>query len=394
MSLPTLELKPGHVRPIWAGHPWVFAQAVAKTVGNPEPGAEVLVLDAKRQPLGRALYSPRSALVARMYTRDEHTPIDAELFAERLRRAQARRDRLGLPAAATTGYRVAHAEADDLPGLVVDRLGDALAVQFGTLGLMRHRDAILDALQAQFSPSVIVDRSSASAAQREGFTAERGVARGDDGQELFTFLERGQRFEVPLALGQKTGFYFDQRPLRSRITELAAGRRVLDTYCFVGAISLAAAAGGAKSVRGVDTSGDAIETARTLAALNGVESSLQFVQADAQEELSRDQAAYDLVVCDPPKLAPSRGAAKRAQSIMRRLAAASCNAVGRDGLVVLCSCSAAITADDLARALALGAADAKRRACILERVYQGPDHPVPAAFPEGLYLSNVIAEIS
>jgi 23S rRNA (cytosine1962-C5)-methyltransferase len=176
------------------------------------------------------------------------------------------------------------------------------------------------------------------------------------------------------------------------VEELSRSKRVLDAYCYVGSVALAAARGGASEVVAVDTSGPALEVAAQAAVDNGLAGQVRCVQADALAELGRAHAAFDLVVCDPPKLAPTRSSKARGQNAMRRLAGAASSAVRDGGLIVLSSCSAAIGSAELARALALGARDVGRQALVLERLYQGPDHPVPAAFPEGLYLSSVIAE--
>jgi len=388
-----LFLKSGHVQPVWAGHPWVFAQAVAKIDGQPEPGAEVVVCDPKGEPLGRGLYSPGSAIVARLFTREPERALDEAFFAERVRRALERRRAQGLPSADTTGYRAVHAEGDGLPGLIVDVFGDALAVQWGTVGLARRSSLLLDVLERALAPRAIVERTSAEIAKREGFTAGGGVLRGDASLDRFRFLERGLAFEIPLGLAQKTGFYFDQRPLRARVEALGAGRRVLDTYCFVGSIALGAARGGAREVVGVDTSAPALEVAACLARDNALDHRVRYVEADALVELEKGRGAFDLVVCDPPKLAPNRSAASKAMNRMRRLSAAASRALVDGGYLVLCSCSAALGHTDLARALALGARDVGREAIVLERLFQGADHPVPAAFPEGLYLSSIIAVI-
>lgn len=393
-ALPRLTLKPGHVQPVWAGHPWVFAQAVARVDGAPEPGAEVLVCDARGEPLGRALYSPSSAIVARLYTRALERPIDADLFRERIRAAVARRASFGLPSRDTTGLRWVHAEGDGLPGVIVDGLGDVLAVQWGTLGIQQRSATLLDVLESELAPRAIVDRSSARAAKQEGFEPRWGVVRGSLEGASFRFLERGLAFEVPLALGQKTGFYFDQRPLRARVEELSAGRRVLDAYCYVGSIALGAARGGAREVVAVDTSEAAIEVARSLVERNGHGERVRCVHGDALELLSSSEDAFDLVICDPPKLAPRRSAKQPAIDSLRRLARGACRATRDGGLILLSSCSAAVGPLELSRALALGARDVGRRATILERLFQGADHPVPAAFPEGLYLSSVLAECS
>jgi len=388
-----LTLKPGRIQPVWAGHPWVFAQAVAQIDGSPEPGDEVVVCDPKGEPLGRGLYSPRSAIVARLFSRDPSSPLDAAFFERRIRQALGRRTAQGLPDARTTGFRAVHAEGDGLPGLVVDVLGDVLSVQWGTVGLARRAELLLDVLERTFQPRAIVERSSLKIAQQEGFEAQAGVRRGDRALQGFQFSERGLRYEVPLALAQKTGFYFDQRSLRARVEELSRGRRVLDTYCYVGSIALSAARGGAAEVHAVDTSAPALEVAQQIAHANGLGDKVRYVKADALSELERVEGGFELVICDPPKLAPNRNAVERAIQNMRRLAAGACRSLTDGGLLVLCSCSAALGHGELARALALGARDARREAVVLERLFQGADHPVPAAFPEGLYLSNIIAEV-
>ena len=387
-------LKAGHVQPVWAGHPWVFAQAVERIEGGVAAGDEVEVRDARGQALGRGLYSPGSAIPVRLYTRDPGRSIDAALLGERIDRAVARRATFGLPGADTNAYRVVHAEGDDLPGIIVDRLGDVLSLQLSTIGVKRRESAVLDAL-SKLAPRAIVDRTPERAAKAEGFQHRSGVIRGDESVTAFEFRERGLSFRIPLELGQKTGYYFDQRPLRARIEELAHGRSVLDTFSYVGAIALAAARGGATSVEAVDNSALAIEVGAECAAANGLAEKVRFERGEAQEALAHAgrHGGVDLVICDPPKLAPSRQARGRALDAMRRLAGAGARATKPGGLFVLCSCSAAIGHPELARALALGARDIGARATVLERFSQGPDHPVPAAFPEGLYLSSVIAQI-
>lgn len=392
-AIARIFLKPGHIQPVWAGHPWVFAQAVAKIAGAPEAGDEVVVCDPKGDVLGRGLYSPRSAIAVRLFTRSAERPFDAAFVEQRLERALALRGGRGLPSNDTTGYRAVHAEGDGLPGLVVDVLGDVLVVQLGTVGLARRAGWIFDVLEARLRPRAIVERTSQKIAQQEGFTAGGGVRRGDPALASFQFQERGLAYDVPLTLAQKTGFYFDQRPLRERVEALSRGARVLDTYTYVGSIALSAARGGAREVVAVDTSGPALEVGERLARDNGFAERVRYVRADALAELERAHGSFDVVVCDPPKLAPNRTAAGKAVQSMRRLSAAACRAVRDGGLLVVSSCSAALGHADLARALALGARDVGRDATVLERLFQGPDHPVPAAFPEGSYLSSIIAEV-
>lgn len=394
-----VTLKAGHVQPVWAGHPWVFAQAIERVEGAVEPGDEVEVRDARGNALGRGLYSPTSAIPVRLYTRDREQPLDRELIGRRITAAVERRGSLGLLSAHTNAVRLVHGEGDELPGLIVDQLGPVLSLQVGTIGMQRRLDLVLDALQA-LEPEAIVDRSSERTARLEGFLppragASRDVLRGRADLSAFEFRELGIEYRIPFALGQKTGYYLDQRPLRARIEQLARGRSVLDTYCYVGSCALAAARGGAAAVRAVDTSKLAIEVAAECAARNGLTGKIEYLCGDARRTLAdaASNGGYDLVICDPPKLAPTRAARRRAGDAMRKLAAQGTMATARGGLLVLSSCSAAIGLAELGRSLALGARDAGAQATVLERVFQGADHPVPAAFPEGLYLTTLIAQI-
>lgn len=391
----SVVLKAGHVQPVWAGHPWVFAQAVERVEGGAQAGDEVDVKDARGNFMGRGLYTPGSAIPVRIFTRERDRHLDAKLLTVRLTAAIERRRRLGLPSETTNAVRLVHAEGDELPGLVVDQLGDVLSVQFGTLGMKRREATILDVLEELVAPRAIVDRTSERAAKTEGFGAAQGVVRGDTSLDHFDIQESGLRFRIPLELGQKTGFYVDQRELRARTAELARGRRVLDTYAFVGAFALGAARAGASEVEAVDQSSLALTVAAEAARLNGLEGKIRFECEDSVQALDRagKHGGFDLVICDPPKLAPTRASRARALGLMRRLSGHAARATEPGGLLVLCSCSAAIGLGELTRALSLGAADVGLRAIVLERFFQGADHPVPAAFPEGLYLTSLIAEI-
>ncbi|MEZ4228497.1 MAG: class I SAM-dependent rRNA methyltransferase [Polyangiaceae bacterium] len=393
-----LRLKPGHVQPVWAGHPWIYAQAVEGITGDPSAGDEVDVFDPRGQHLGRGLFSPKSAIAVRLFTRHQEA-LDAGLLTRRVEAASRLRGQLGFPSDQTNAYRLIHAEGDQLPGLIVDRFGDALVLQFGTRGMHRLRDAICRVLREVTGCSVLIDRTSPRTAASEGFEVGEALIHGQ--AEGLRFRERGFDFEVPVELSQKTGYYLDQRPLRDVIERLAASRarsggagRVLDGYCFVGSSSLAAARGGAGSIHAVDSSALALEVGARLAATNGV-SGIEFERGDMRRYLEHvAPESFELVICDPPKLAPNRSAKHRALDAMRKLAQGASKACVDGGIVVLCSCSAAIGLFELRRAMALGARDAGRRATVLERVFQGGDHPVPAAFPEGQYLTNLVVQVS
>jgi 23S rRNA (cytosine1962-C5)-methyltransferase len=397
--MPTITLKPGHVRPVWSGHPWIFAQAIARIEGGAVAGDEVTVMDPAGNALGRGLYTPRSAIPVRMFTRED-APIDGALFRRRIERAIAHRRDLGLPSTApgheTDAYRLVHAEGDGLPSLTVDVFGDVLALQLNTIGVKLREGVIFDALSATLAPRAILDRTPPSVARLEGFEPASGVVRGDTSVDELRFIERGLTYAIPLSLGQKTGFYLDQRTLRARVEQLARGRRVLDAFAFVGTFALAAARGGATEVVAIDESALALEVGAECAKRNGLDGRVRFVREDARkafQEGARKGQGFDLVICDPPKLAPSRSSKEGALNAYKSLAAAACRAVKPGGILVLCSCSGAVGLDDLTRALALGAREARLSAVVFDRHFQGGDHPVPAAFPEGLYLKAILARI-
>lgn len=395
-TLPRVTLKPGHVQPIWTGHPWVYAQAVERVEGGARPGDEVVVTDPRGQFLGRGFYSPSSAIAVRVLTRDPDRPLDGRFFRDKIAEARDHRRALNLPSDETNAYRLVHAEGDGLPGLVIDVFDDACVVQATTLG-MKLREALwLEALRETLSPRTIIDRTPLSAGKAENFRVEQGVLRGAVEISALRFRERGIRFEVPPELGQKTGFYFDQRPLRARVEQLARGRRVLDAYAFVGTFSLAAARGGAADVLAVDESALALDVAARIAQMNGLDARVRYARQDASAALSQAgrEGGYDLVVCDPPKLVPSRAARDAGLGAYRRLAGLATRATRPGGLLIFCSCSASVGLDDLTRALALGARDVGLDTTVIERHFQGADHPVPAAFPEGLYLKSLLARVT
>lgn len=389
--MPTVTLKPGRVQPVWAGHPWVYAQAIESRTGNLTAGCEVDVLDAKGNLLGRGLWSPDSAIAVRLYTRRAQ-PIDGTLLRSRLESAlQLRRD-LDLPNNETTAYRWVHGEGDGLPGLIIDVFGRQLSVQLGTVGLWNRRDEVLSLIRTLVHPDYIHDRTPEKLAKLEGFDSTAPNSEPPPSSPL-RFAELGIRYNIPHELQQKTGYYCDQRPLREWLRGRAEGRRVLDAFSYVGSLGLNAARGGAKHVDCVERSGHAVDVGRQIALDNGL-SQVVMHQGDAHEYLQQlPNHSYDLTICDPPKLSTNKKGMDAALKRMRALAAEACRVTSFGGELVLCSCSAAIKHPELSRVLALAALDANAQASITHRFTQGPDHPVLAGFAEGEYLSTVVARI-
>ena len=373
----------------------MYEQAVLRIEGGAVAGDELAVVDPRGNFMGRGFYSPGSAIPVRILVRDRDIPIDVEFFHSRVERALHRRRAFGLPSNETNALRIVNAEGDDLPGLVVDLFHDVAVVQLGTIGMKRREAMVLDAVARVLSPRSIVDRTSAGVARGENFELGEGVVRGDVDLTTLSFSERGIAYDLPLSLAQKTGFYFDQRPMRGRVEMLAKGRRVLDAYSYVGAFAMAAARGGATEVVAVDESALALEVGAECARKNGLIDRIRYVRGDARERLTLAgrEGGFDLVLCDPPKFAPRKSSKLGAVTAYQKLCAAACRATRPGGLLLVSSCSAAIGLDLLTRALAIGARDVNVRTTVLERFFQGFDHPVPSAFPEGLYLKSVLATV-
>ncbi len=391
--MPVVRLKAGHVQPIWAGHPWVYAQAVDRVEGGAMAGDEVSVVDPRGNLLGRGFYSPGSAIPVRIMVRDGTTRLDSSFFRMRVEQAIEHRATIGLPSEQTSGFRQAHAEGDGIPGLIVDRLGDALSVQLATIGMKQREALVHEALTTVIAPRAIVDRTSAQIAKAEGFEPSAGVVRGDE-IRAFEFIERGLRFRVPLELGQKTGFYFDQRSLRARVEQLAHGKRVLDAYSFVGAFAIAAARGGAREVVAVDESALAVEVGAECAAMNGVGDRVKFIKGDARQARSRTPGATSTWSSSirrgsPPREAPASRRSWRTPSSPKTRAAPLARAA--------CSSCARARRRSISPPSRARSQPAPRKvntdATVLERWFQGADHPVPAAFGEGLYLKALIARV-
>jgi len=383
-------LRRGRARPLWFGHPWVYANAVDRIEGQANAGDAVSLCDHDGRLIGRGFYNPRSQIPVRLCTRRDQ-PLDAAFLRARVAEAKALRARLGLPSARTTAYRLVNSEGDDLPGLVVDVYGDAAVAQLTTLGMAQRRAEIFDALEAELGCRTVFETAAASYADLEGFQAVSRVARGESGPSV-TCLEDGIQLEVEPLGGQKTGMFLDQRENRVRVGQLARGARVLDCYSYAGGFSLQAARGGAAAVTAVDSSARAVARVEAHAAANGVK--IDAVEADVFRFLeTATPRAYDLVIIDPPKFARARKDLDAARKGYERLNALALGAVAPGGLLVTCSCSQNVDAVEFERIVAAGAKLASRQVRVLEQHGAGPDHPLPPAFAEGQYLKVVFAYV-
>lgn len=383
-------LRQGRARPLWFGHPWVYANAIGRVDGDAAPGDVVSLADHDGRLIGRGIFNPRSQIPVRLLTRKDE-PVDAAFFRARIAAARALRARLGLPSERTTAYRLVNSEGDDLPGVVVDIYGDAVVVQITTLGMALRRALLFDALEAEIAPRTLFEVAAQSYAEVEGFSATSRVARGESRGQV-SCVEDGIGLEVEPLVGQKTGMFIDQRENRVRVGTLARGARVLDCYAYAGGFGLQAARGGATSVTAVDSSARAVARIGAHAAANGL--SIESVESDVFRFLeTATPHAYDLIVLDPPKFARARKDLDAARKGYERLNALALAALAPGGWLVTCSCSQNVDALEFERIVAAGSKQASRLVRIIEMRGAAPDHPLPAGFSEGQYLKVVIAYV-
>ena len=397
-GLPTASvvLKPRRARPFYGRHPWVLESAVDRVEGTPAEGDVVDLVTHDGGFVARGLWNPHSRLRVRLYAFDAGTPLDDALWRTRLAAAVGLRRALRLddPAGAA---RLVNSEGDDLSGLIVDRYGDYLAVQVTALAMQPRLEVVCDALEELVAPRGILLRGAERGLSKlEGLHLPDRLLRGTEPAGPVFVAEGGLRFGVDLAEGQKTGYYLDQRDNRRAAATLAAGRRVLDMFCYSGGFAVSCAAAGARSVLAVDASAKATALARANAEINGV-ANVAVETADAFERLDALSAGgerFAMVVLDPPKFARSRAAVDDALRAYHRINRVACDLLEPGGILVTCSCSGSVTRDDFLQMLAGVAQRAGRPLQLLEVRGAAPDHPVSASCLEGEYLKCVIARVA
>jgi 23S rRNA (cytosine1962-C5)-methyltransferase len=384
---PTIRLKPAARKKHGAfASPWLFANDVAMTAAAKAlpPGHVVRAETDTGQPLGTFFFNKHPLICARRLSPDPETAIDTVFLAGRLKRAKEIRERLiGAPF-----YRLIHAEADGLPGTVVDRFGDVVVIQVNTAGMEGLLDDLITAVDSVLAPEAIVLRNDTPAREMERLDSYVRLAKGTlDGP--IEVAENGARFLADPLHGQKTGWFYDQRDNRAFAARLAQGARVLDGYSFSGGFAVQAALGGASEVVALDRSQPALEAGAEAAQRNGVADRCRFVKADVFEELTRQRAAgerYDLVIMDPPAFAKSKKDYWPALKAYRKLAKLAAPLVTPGGTLMMCSCSHHVAPETFAEQVRRGLADARREGRVLRFAGAGVDHPVHPWLPETSYL--------
>ena len=386
---PTVRLQPKHDARVRHGHPWAFSNEImmdaeARAIA---PGTPVTLTTAGGERMGLAFFNPHTLIAARVLTRDSDAVIDRAFFAGRIRAALQLRERLY----AEPYYRLVHAEADGLPAVVIDRMGDVLVVQLNAAGPDLARDDIVAALVETLNPKAVVLKNDSPARALEGLPLETRLAHGELNGPV-ELVENGARFRIDPLEGQKTGWFYDQRDSRAFVARFAKGAKVLDAYCYGGGFGIAAAIAGAASVTLLDRSAGALEAANRSAALNEVADRCITRQQEVFEALDAMAAAhekYDVVIVDPPAFAKSRKDVPVAVKAYRKLVRQAATLVTPGGILFAASCSHNVGVPEFAEAVARGLDDAGRSGRILRSAGAGPDHPVRPMLPESAYLKSM-----
>jgi 23S rRNA (cytosine1962-C5)-methyltransferase len=391
-QLPALRLKRNEDRRLQAGHLWVFSNEVdiqQTPLTKFDSGALARVIAHNDRPLGLAYVNPQALICARLL--GSWTLPDAAWFAGRIRRALALRERFS----AQPYYRLVYGESDGLPGLVIDRFGGTCVVQIATAGMERLKDVIRQALIEVLDPEALLFKNDSAVRAMEGLAVyvEHAV-----GQAAATarVIEDGLQFSAPLLEGQKTGWFFDQAANRRALPKyIRPAARVLDVFSYVGAWGVRAASSGAGEVWCVDSSAPALELAARNAELNGLALRTRKGDAfDVLEQLIAEQAKFDVVVLDPPAFAKRKKDLPKALGAYRRLNQLAMGVLAPEGILVSCSCSYHLGADELQQAIGKAARGAAKQVQILENGGQAPDHPVHPAINETRYLKAFFCRVN
>ncbi len=390
----SVSLRKGRDHSVRNRHPWIFSGAIDRLEGEPAPGETVLVRDAAGASLGLGAYSPASQIRIRMWTFDPEAKVNDVFFANALDRALAAREGLR-QSGVTNALRVVNAEADLLPGVTIDRYGDWYVGQFTTAGAELWKAQIVSRLMELWPAKGFFERSDADARQHEGLPAATGSLIGEEPPEAIEITENGCRYLVDVRTGHKTGFYLDQRDNRAAVAAVAAGRDVLNVFCYTGGFGVAALGAGAKSVANIDISAPALALAKRNFELNALPGEPEFIEGNAFEVLRKfrdSRRSFDLVVLDPPKFADGKNRLMSALRGYKDLNLLAMKLLRPGGCLATFPCSGIVTPEIFRKVVGEAAVDAKRDFQIVRHLRQATDHPESVFFPEGLYLKGLLLQ--
>ena len=392
-------LKRGREKPVLNRHPWIFSGAIKRIEGEVADGDVVEATDYRGRFLARGYLNRRSQITVRLLSWDEGEVIGRDFWRRRLERAIAGRQALA-DDPSTDAYRLVNAESDLLPGLILDRYGDYLVVQFLTLGIERWKAELVGLMDDLLKPRGIYERSDVEVRKKEGLAQVSGLLHGEEPPELVEITENGHRFLVDIKTGHKTGFYLDQRENRQKLTRYCPGKEVLNCFAYTGAFAVYAAAAGAGRITNVESSAEALGLARRNVALNGFadrdDEGFAYVEGDVFQVLRgyRDQRrTFDLIILDPPKFAYSQHQVQSACRGYKDINLLAMQIMAPGGILFTFSCSGRVSPDLFQKVLFGASVDAGRDVQIIEKLSQAFDHPVLLTFPESEYLKGLVCRV-
>jgi len=377
-------------RPL-AGHPWIYRGELERIRGDPQPGEQVRVKDSRGRFVGMGYINPYSQITVRLLSWEEEA-IDEAFLRRRMQKALEYRKRVVTD---TDSFRVIYGEGDLLTGLIVDRYGDLLVLQTLTAGMERLKETIVQILIELLSPKGIYERNDAPSRLLEGLEIKKGPIYGQF-DPVVQIREGGVKFWVDVAEGQKTGFFLDQRENRLALRGYAAGRELLDGFCYSGGFALNALSAGAASAVGIDLSPAALNLARRNAEANGLADRCTFKEANAFDELRAYERAgrrFDMVILDPPAFTRGKEAVAGAIRGYKEINLRAMRLLREGGILLTCSCSYHLDAETFLQVLQSAALDARKRLRLLEFRTQARDHPILMGVRETRYLKCAILEV-
>jgi 23S rRNA (cytosine1962-C5)-methyltransferase len=373
---------------IIAGHQWIFSNEIASLRGTPQTGDVIEVRRYDEKILGYGFYNAHSLIACRLLSAS-YEEIDHQFFERKINQALSLRQTL-YPKSET--FRLVHGESDFLPGLIIDKYNEFISIQTLSAGMDMRLPIICDVLESIFHPKAIVARNDVPMRTLEGLPAEKSVLRGNPGITIID--DAGVKFEIDVLNGQKTGFFLDQRENRRAIRRFATGKSVLDCFCNEGGFAIHASAAGAKSVKGLDVSEQAIAKAKVNARLNSADIEFQVIDAfDALKAYGQNNTMFDVVILDPPSFTKSRKNVATALHGYKEINGSALRIIRPGGFLVTASCSHHISEEDFLYSIDQAGLKTKRSLQLLHFAGAAPDHPVIPVMPETKYLKFAIFSV-
>lgn len=384
-----LTVKQNRTGPVTGFHPWVFSHALVKVPDGIKPGEPVHLKSEKGEFLAAGYFNTYSQITVRVWGYDNAEPVDESFFTRRIIRAYDTRRRY-VENEGTDAFRLVNGENDLLPGLIIDKYGDYLVVQFHTAGIEAWKEMIVGALDHVLNPKGIYERSDSAARRFDHLGSVQGTLSGAI-PELITIHENGLNFLVDVKSGQKTGFFLDQRDKRKAFQKYAKDSSVLNCFSYTGGFSVYALAGGAKEVTSIDSSEPAMSLARENVRINGFDQNrCRFICNDVKAYIRESKDRFDAIVLDPPAFIKDRRKKKEGILGYRGINEAAMKMLNGNGILVSCSCSNHLSLEEFRFVLSEAGGRAKRNLKILETYVHGIDHPQSLPFTEGEYLKCFI----